>query len=366
MRTITASGSRYAPTQELVSKIFGYKPPRQMVEDFPLLLGPQNADHLYIRENASNVIGLAGAFLASLRIEELRMPVGAIGGVCTDPNERGQGIARELVREAEKDLIDRGAILSFLWTDQHDYYRQEGYELVGRQWLIELDLERMSSVKNSLSPAGASTQSDTQFRQGIQNFPWDSAYLLFCKHPLGLARTKADFKTLLSIPGADLWWAEKNGRLQAYAVVNKGVDLKDHIHEWAGDSLALISLVAQMVVSSGKKLTLMAPHYTEAESPWLYELDRLGCNMQAAYMGMVKMLQPEKFCEYMQAYFSGRGIETSKWNLLGSQGPWLSLLFGPDLPPAAEFKPPLSDTLLAAVANEALPLRVWWWGLDSV
>lgn len=40
--------------------------------------------------------------------------------------------------------------------------------------------------------------------------------------------------------------------MQAYAVVDKGVDLKDHIHEWAGDSAALLSLVANMVVASGK------------------------------------------------------------------------------------------------------------------
>ena len=63
------------------------------------------------------------------------VPVAYVGGVCTDPKERGKGYMRQLMWEAMKEMKRRGFALTALIPAESwlfDYYRQFGYAEVFR------------------------------------------------------------------------------------------------------------------------------------------------------------------------------------------------------------------------------------------
>lgn len=361
----------------MVSAAFGYSPPRTWAEDFPLFFAQENREHLYIKEGADGkrIAAHAGAFLSVLKSDGQRFSVGGIGGVCTRPEYRGRGFARELVRASAEDLRSRGALLAFLWTDQHDFYRQEGFELVGRQWGILLPPERLSDLEalsaSRVPPGGL------QISRGMKPEQVNGAYLLFCRHQLGLERTRAQFTTLLQIPGAELYTAECAGRVSAYIVIGKGVDLADCIHEWAGDEGALLALAARALADRGRLLQLLAPQFTPEESPWLYALDSSGFKMQAGSMAMVKLLAPAQLEEILRLRTEALGLDATKLVFRYSEEKcalgwgeetvecnrldFIRLLFGPEAPSEL-----LGGTKPIPELDAVFPLRLWWWGLDSV
>lgn len=81
-----------------------------------------------------------------------------IGGVVTDPAERGRGAIRQLFEEGLPRLRSEGFVLSALYPFSHQFYRKFGYELgmVRRQAKfspssLRKDLYRAASIKRVLA-----------------------------------------------------------------------------------------------------------------------------------------------------------------------------------------------------------------------
>ena len=64
--------------------------------------------------------------------------IGMIGGVCTDPSYRGQGLATQLLEQAEQALRSQGVETMALWTSQPAFYARLKWSVEDESVLGEL------------------------------------------------------------------------------------------------------------------------------------------------------------------------------------------------------------------------------------
>jgi GNAT superfamily N-acetyltransferase len=71
-----------------------------------------------------------------------------IRGMATVPDLRGRGVGSTLVQKAQSIVLDRGG--SLLWCNARtvavDFYRTCGFEIVGEEFLAEMDIPHRKAI----------------------------------------------------------------------------------------------------------------------------------------------------------------------------------------------------------------------------
>lgn len=349
----------------LVSEAFHYGEGERADRDFPLLYSPKNIDNLYVFEEHNELLAHAGFFIAKMKLEGAELPVAGIGGVCTLPKAQGQGHASELVEECLKQAKAKGAALAFLWTDKHDFYRKLGFELVGRQWCIEMARNALEKLAGHFEnqQIGLTLSTDTKGKFLEQSLR------LLSSQALGIIRSSEEHEALLDSHSCKVYSAWRGSELKAYLAVGKGKDLSGYIHEWAGSETELLWLLSESVKISGAKF-LLSPQFMRNEESWIYALEELGFPMTAQYMGMVKILDLKPVLKVLAGFLTTIGLKPgdlsireekgayeiswqNSWKETQTEAGLLRFLFGPDPPSQKEL-------------SGVLPMRVWYWGMDSI
>jgi GNAT superfamily N-acetyltransferase len=202
---------------------------------------------------SQELMGACGARTLDLKINPsahgggaLRVKVAILGAVCCHPNFRKQGIASRLVQEATEWAKFEGAAAAFLWGAQQTLYERQGYRFMGAQMRVPLGTL-------GLSPWDL-TESDP-VRHG-----WtDSLFDLLMPRPDGLVLEKNDLNWYAAHRHVE-WYYLGNPQLPtAYAAVGRGIDLKDHVHEWGGSPEDLRTLFRAILKRHPKAILLGSP-----------------------------------------------------------------------------------------------------------
>lgn len=341
-----------------------------MERDFPQLYHPNNFKHLWVALDSGAVAAHAGFFPAPMKVENLPLPVAGIGGVYTREANQGQGLATKLINKCCEEAFREGAALAFLWSDKHEFYKKSGFHLVGRQWTLALNPSHAPALRalgeKAEFPARALRVADepvgAEFLQ--------QSHALLSQYPLGVARTFEEHSLYMKSGSGRVISAWVGKQLAAYFVIGKGRDLQGYIHEWAGAEGALHHLAAQCLEDFAQPLFLISPQFMMDEVPWIYSLDAVGIPTTAEYLALVRLLDFEKVRKLTHDYMarirlkpeelviekSGSGFSVA-WRgrpaLVLDEAGLLGLLFGPEMP---------EDKELQAF----LPMRLWYWGMDSV
>lgn len=378
---------RIGEVLQMVSRAFKYPEGELISRDFPLFFSNQNADHLFAvfesTEAGTSLASHAGTYAKRLISGSCEMQVGGIGGVATDERFQGKGYGKSVIEACLKDLKKSDCKLAFLWTGEHDFFRRFGFELVGAQWSITAPNGESQAVDKFV------TETDTIPDSGVYNqlevlegarHIYKEGLSLYNSHELRLTRNQEEFETLVSSAGCRVFSAHKDGRLLAYALLGKGIDLPMHIHEWAGAEVGLMKILSTIQSIEDSPITILAPQFTPEECNWIYSLEKIGFKCSLGYMAMVKILD----FEFIHALINSRARELSMdpsflrmedmedgtytigWatdpDIRLTESEFLQFLFGPRLP--SEQIPLTEDG--AAAFDSLLPLRLWWWGMDSV
>jgi hypothetical protein len=142
------------------------------------------------------------------------------------------------------------------------------------------------------------------------------------------------------------------------------------VHEWAGEEGGLHHLAAAVLELSGQPIFVLSPQFMPDEVRWIYTLDEMGIATRAEQMALVKILDFMKVRKLLAEYMGqigllpgdlkidrqdkGYSVEwKGKSRLQFDEAKFLKFLFGPELPAHPELK-------------AFLPLRLWYWGMDSV
>jgi predicted N-acetyltransferase YhbS len=355
----------------LISQAFLYKEEEgDVARDFPQLYDANNSQHLWLAQEQNKIVAHAGFFPAEMKVEGIILPVAGIGGVFSVPEVRGQGIGAQLVEKCVAEAHKGGAALAFLWSDKHEYYAKMGFHLVGRQWTLAFTPEQ-AALLEARGEKGGVKKAQLRFTIGDTSPEFLEQSFRFQEQlNIGIARSREEHERYLLSGACDLFAVWVGRQLLAYFVMGKGKDLQNYVHEWAGDEAGLHYLAAHCLASFNHAFYLISPQFMPDEVNWLYALDELGIKMSPERMGLVKLLDFGKVQRLLGEYLQRLGIapellEISQkdqtyqvvWKngtkLDFSEENFLKFVFGPEMPTHPELK-------------AFLPIRLWYWGMDSV
>ncbi|NUM87985.1 MAG: GNAT family N-acetyltransferase [Bdellovibrionales bacterium] len=350
----------------LVSEAFHYPEGQSISRDFPLLFAEQNVSNLWVETDEKGaIVAHAGTYSGLLKVEGEEISVAGIGGVFCREDHQGRGLATQLIERCCESLKARGAVLAFLWTGEHAFYRRSGFELVGRQWMIHAPV----ALAKKMADEAAGLK--VEILEGVprHEFLVESLKMLEAQ-PLGWKRTEAAHRTLLTSAGCRVFSAWEGNALSAWMVIDKGRDLQGYVHEWGGKSAPLNLLLAHVLEQGQRDLVVLSPQFTPEEAPWVYGLEKTGCTMDAGFMGMVKLLDIASLRSLAARHVENLGLNSTRL-VMDREGElyrvgygdvvftditereFLKLVFGPE---------PTGVNQWDAI----FPLRLWFWGMDSV
>jgi GNAT superfamily N-acetyltransferase len=228
LREMGAGAAQRVELSALLDRSFGLKPTERFLDDFPVwepgLARSVTRWGVYVGERLVATAGLREARMKTA--DGAGMKVGLVGGVATDPEYQGKGLASRLISSILVHAQSRGVQTLILWGSQHELYRRHGFELSGVQARTPL---------SNLVLAGETVDFNTGYRPEI----FESRR----GHSCGLDLATEDH-LWFSRHRNVLWcWTGEPGHVTAYAAIGRGIDLPGMIHEWGGSPEALRGLL---------------------------------------------------------------------------------------------------------------------------
>lgn len=295
--------------------------------------------------------------------------VGLIGSVSTDERFRQQGLATNVLVQAEARLVTLGAVLAFLWADDPEFYLVRGYAPVG----MEVDFRLEPDCRTKLpAPKGA---------RRMRPQDAEAIHALYERHPARTARTLAETRALLAIPGMETLVLERDGAVVGYACSGRGRDLRDTIHEWGGETAHVLALVrahlerrfGEGMSDASGCLFLMAPGH---EDRLAEHVEAAGAVRAEGILALGRILDPAAAAGLL-AELLGPGADvrlgtSERGPLFRIRGPKdegeldetgvLALLLG-----SGEVRPQVADFVQRfGFTGASLPLDPFLFGLDSI
>jgi GNAT superfamily N-acetyltransferase len=333
-----------------------------ITSEYPTAFAQNNIHNMSIITEDEKIISHAVLKTLIIKTPIAIFKVGAIGSVVTDPNYRQQGHSRknienciELARQQECDVV-------ILWTDQFDFYRKMGFELAGFDYSYVI--ENKTAIKNK----------DLRFVTG-NNVDPAALQKLYSQHTVHAIRSNDDFKQFLKIPNSNLYTAwDPQNKLVAYAVEGKGLDLVNYVHEWAGQTPALIDLFNYIQQQKNQILTIMTPAHSINLHASLKECSTL---THQGYLGMLKLINKTQLLNKIKKAFRAEGFDQIVFEeqndkivfgygtdlyTLDKEADLIQILFGPLDINSLDFMSAETKEKLAKM----LPMPLWVWGWDSI
>jgi GNAT superfamily N-acetyltransferase len=343
-------------TEELIARVFPVgKPldaPLPLSTEFPLLLADSNSERtLVLRDEDSPDRALASASYRVFDFGPLNSPellrVAGIGLVVTDPAARGRGYAAHLLGACEARSKREGAAMSVLWSDLASFYEKNGYLAGGVEasWVLEGDSLALARtrLKAELPTAAAfdvvavSGPRSEALRVSLRR--------LYQESGVGPHRDFGSYVAFETLPRMEQWVARKaDGTLAGAALVGKGRDLPDVLHEWTGEARSWPWILRAVLDGGRGRLRVQLPwnlrHREEVEH-WLGPAERV----PLAFWKILDLPRAAKWIAHEAALPSGVEIRAA----------------------ATSFEMDgLAPELRDALAGARLPVCPYFWGLDSV
>ena len=210
----------------------------------------------YVMVHQGKPVSQIAIFHDQLKMYDGTIQVGSIGGVCTHPDYRKQGLATRLMEHCTQQLANEGARLMLISGDEGVYMRL-GNVFQGKYTYF--------SIRPGQGSQSKSTPSDLVVRRATE------ADALLCNRlhkaePVHFVRQKSDFIRALHDPmrntyvNADPWIIERSGQAVAYLFLGFQWGLPDglhsgirHVGEYAGSRSALVEALDLLAARSNLK-----------------------------------------------------------------------------------------------------------------
>jgi GNAT superfamily N-acetyltransferase len=247
-------------------------------EEYPLAMNSQNLHNVRIIEEDGQIVSHALLKILLLKTPIAIFRVAAIGSVVTHPNYQNRGYSTQILNDCLDLAKQQGADFAILWTDIFEFYRRVGFELAGSE--VAVIFNQQVKIESEGLRFLDSKKVDPQ-----------SLLRLYSQHNMGTLRNASDINDYLKIPNSQLFtaWDQQN-QLQSYAVIGRGADLENYIHEWGGGVSKMLALISEIQ----KKRT---PHLTLITHPQAVNLIRKsqehGALTNQGYLGMIKIISPQ-------------------------------------------------------------------------
>jgi N-acetylglutamate synthase-like GNAT family acetyltransferase len=360
-----------APQAQELKEVFKFLDQNRNINDwsvadeYPLAFESKNAHNIrIITDDEKNIISHAVVKPTIIKTPYAIFQAAVIGSVMTDPRYRQQGLSSQLIENCIEQAHVLKCDFAILWTDLFDFYKTFNFELAGTELSLIINenvkpLERRQDLKILNT-----TQVDPQALLRLYNL-----------HTVTSHRTSDDIKKYLHIPNSRVYTAwNKNNQLEAYAIEGKGVDLQGYIHEWGGNTSALIELFLYAQKQQNKELIVITPLHCKNLIRRCHEA---GAKSYEGILAMIKLIDKASLVRKVQKTARRMGLNDFAIEMHGetlyfgtsegvyktdSEADIIHLLFGPQKPSEMHnFTPQTLEKL-----NRLLPLPLWFWGWDSI
>ena len=328
--------------------------------EYPVSLEEGAAECHRVVLEAGHPVAHAMWHVALMQADAVRVPIGMIGLVYTDPASRGRGLARACIEACLRDLAARGVPVAALWSDRHALYARLGFHPAGREKLYGVDgpiCRRAQPEARRPIVAPARTR----------DFPQLEA--LYAAKRIRVRRSPGALAALASAPDTAIVVAREGDEPLAYAALGRGDDFPGVVHEWAGDPRGVLACLEALCSEGGAVGWLGGPLDAEPGPALL----RAGASVHPGAFGLVRLLDAGELWRSFAPSLSERvrfeSVEGAV-ALAGGRGAVrldmaeaLSLLFDGRISARARraLTPSERDAL-----REHLPLPLYVWGFDSI
>ena len=229
--------------ERLLNDAFGVPSGRTFFDDFPVWDEQNGAEilRLGLRSQDGALAACSAMRFAHLWNGGQTRKVALIGCVASSQFHRGKGLATQVVHELLGRARRNGAAAAILFGTEEGLYSRLGFQPTGDQVrvpLLDLNLEAPAEG----SPVGVE---------------WvDSLFTLLQNRKSGLQLQASDRMWMQAHRHNTWWWWGLPTQPQAYACVDRGIDLGGFVHEWGGDPVALKKLLG-FLVQIRPELTLL-------------------------------------------------------------------------------------------------------------
>ncbi|MES3036734.1 MAG: GNAT family N-acetyltransferase [Bdellovibrionota bacterium] len=331
-------------------------------EEYPTALVQSNKHNIRIIKGPGGIISHAVLKPLIVKSPHVIYKVGAIGSVVTDEKHRGQGHSGLILKNCVELAQEQQCDVAILWTNLYDHYRKFGFELAG------------SEVSFVVPPTYEKTGRPLQFTSNRAVAP-DAILRVFNKHSVASVRTIDEVKKYLQIPQTKVYAAwELDGRLAAYAIMGKGVDLTGYAHEWGGDVEALLSLFSHIVREKNESCVVIIPGHS---ANLIRQMQNDGLLPHNGYLGMMKIVNFDQLAAKIKRGFRQLGIadfvleKNAAGYVFGFPREIFTLQTLPDI--QTLLFGPVNYRELGIFSEDSLsklelllPLPLWLWGWDSI
>lgn len=333
-----------------------------IASEYPTALSANNIHNMSIITEDEKIIAHAVLKTLVVKTPHAIFKVGAIGSVITDPDHRQKGHSRKNIEKCIELAQKQDCDLVILWTDQFDFYKKMGFELAGYDY--SYIYENAGEIQNKKLRLVSGNNVDPNALQK-----------LYSQHTVHAVRGLEDFKNFLKIPNSNLFTAwDQNNQLVAYAVEGKGMDLINYVHEWAGQTEALLDLFQYIRSQKNAPITIMVPAHSQNLKTKISQVASLS---HQGYLGMLKIVNKDALLNKVKKAFRAEGFDKV---VLEQQNQHCVFGFGTDLYTLEKESDliqlifgPLDVNTLDFVSTEAkqklstlLPMPLWIWGWDSI
>lgn len=336
--------------------------------EFALLLNPANETRIWICAVGNHVVSTSTwrPFDVMIPGREESLKCAGIGLVVTDPAHRKKGYAAQLQKLIETSATAEGCMISLLWSDLHDFYMKQGFLPAGTEYMWSIPKKEIKE------PAAHSSFTIAKLTILKDIAPIYEAQ----KH--GPKRNWAQYNTLLGLSDTYGWVAKDSVSHApiAYALMGKARDLRNTVHEIAGDPKAVAALLYKMSTCLEAKADEMRIQIPAGSTLKTSISEEFGPPELSA-LSYMKILNTKGICEWINTTgtlpagmilesksedsgFVLRRNEVVVWDS-PDEGHILQLFFGP-WKPAALSIPKTLKTQLA----DTQTIGIYFWGFDSV
>lgn len=318
--TLLNSPDSFEEVVKLIEKSFNYNDKHSYSTDFSPLMNSTNWQNLHILKDEQRVIAHIGARIVKT---VNNIPLLLLGGIAVEKEHQGEGHFSELFEKVINLYKDEVALV-MLWSDLDGLYKKFNFHEAGV--LIQTGDEEFTDEKAvnlgfkklPLAHLGADKLSQLRkcFESSINN------------QFVSVQRSPMDWGAVATISSTDLYVHEENELIDFYFFINKGMDLKNIIHEFAG----LNNVVTNQSLEKLKPFKTWTP----SKNPWFK-----GDAEKSIFMGLFRIGRPELFSQLIYIWSDGEitltGVsdESIVFHFDGmeytqSHGEFLSLLMGPE------------------------------------
>jgi GNAT superfamily N-acetyltransferase len=205
------------------------------------------------------IIGCLGLFPIPVNIFGHRTIVAGIGGVCTDPKYRGQGVMESLMSHAMREMECQGYNLAVLGGDRKRYHTW-GFEVVMGKYCFSLDSRSPGFLKYSTPHQMSICQNDPD---------WDILYRQACVNPELTLCSREIWQLKYQRAGHHLYWI--NDPEGAHLLIHETGSVSE-IRAWGGHPERVGQLTTQVIQDNRKPLQIFLSPVPDPYLPVFREL----------------------------------------------------------------------------------------------